>query len=105
MFVSGDNVDPAEKPVHPVSFSARTTNSTGQEYRVKKHEKLLNSVDRNSVRSTGAMAVSFPRYSAASASMKRGSGGFVSLTKNSYSLVTSRRAVSGWLARAAIRSR
>lgn len=56
--MSGDNADPAENPFHPVSFIARTTNSTGQEYRVKKDEELLNSVDVNSVRSTGAIAVS-----------------------------------------------
>ena len=83
MLMSGDNADPAENPVQPVSFIARTTNSTGQEYRVKKHEKVLNWLDVNSVRSTGAIAVSFRRYSAASVSMNPASGGFVSLTKNS----------------------
>ena len=58
MLMSADNADPAENPSHPVSLIARTTNSTGQEYRVKKHEELLNSVDRKSVRNTGAIAVS-----------------------------------------------
>ncbi len=36
--------------------------------------------------------------------MKAGSGAAVSLTKNAYSLVTRRRAVSGWVESAAIRS-
>ena len=57
MLMSGDRTEPAENPVHPTSFIARTTNSAGHEYRVKKLELDSKAGEVNSTRRTGAMAV------------------------------------------------
>ena len=95
MFDSGVSAPSTEKPFQPMSFSARTTNSTGHEYRVNDALWSQNSGDSSTSRITAFMSNPLCRYTPATRLTNVTFTAPNSVTKKRYSFVARYLAVLG----------
>ena len=95
---------PTEKPFQPMSFSARTTNSAGHEYRVNSAVESQNSGESSTSRMTAFMSPPVCRYTELTRATNVTFTAPNSVTKKRYSLVAMYRAVLGCAARPLMKS-